>query len=105
MFSHIGQRVRREVAPRGRNMNIILAINQEMSLMHLQLGQFIVTRNVFQNFIMEPVNQGSELFPGEGHIHMVYDGAPPHLNTVPEPHEERFTLRMLPPYSSIFKSC
>ena len=42
----IGERVRREVAPHGRNMNVIVAINQEMGLVHHQLGQFIVTRNV-----------------------------------------------------------
>ena len=48
---------------------------------------------------MELVNQASELFPGEDHIRMIYNGARPHLNiAVPEPREERFTLHMLPPY-------
>ena len=73
-----------------------------MGFVHRQLGQFTVTRNVFQNFIMELVNQASELLPGEDHIHIIYDGARPHLNiVVPEPYEERFTLTMLQPYSSI----
>ena len=66
----VGEHIRREVAPRGRNMNIILAINQEMRIVHHQLGQFTVTRTVFQNF-MELVNQASELFPGEDHIHNI----------------------------------
>ena len=71
-----------------------------MDLVHHQLGQFTVTRNVFQNFFTELVNQASKLFPGENHIYIIYDGARPHLNIViPEPYEERFILRMLPPYS------
>ena len=44
------------VEERVRNMNIILVINQEVGLVHHQLGQFTVTRNVFQNFITEFVN-------------------------------------------------
>ena len=77
----VGERVRREVAPRGRNMNVIVAINQKMGLVL--------------------VNQASELFPGEDHIHIIYDGARSHLNiVVPEPYKERLTLRMLSPYSS-----
>ena len=49
------------------------------------------------------VNQASELLP-EDHIHIIddiiYDGARPPLNiAVPELYKERFTLRMLPPYS------
>ena len=100
MFLHVGtightparERVRREVTPRGRNMNVILAINQEMNLVNHQLGQFTVTRNVFQNFILELFNQASELFPGKDHMHIddiIYDGVLLHLNiviVVPEPH-------------------
>ena len=46
------------------------------------------------------------VFPVENHIHIhvdhiIYDGVRPHLNiVVPEPYEECFTLRMLPPYIS-----
>ena len=54
---------------------------------------------------MQLVNQASELFPGENHIHIIYKGARPHLNiVVPKPYEERFTLRMLPPYSPFLNS-
>ena len=89
----VRERVRREVAPRGRNMNVILAINQEMGLVwqvwHYQLGQFTVTRNVFQNFTLEPVNQASELFPGEDHISSTTERG--RISTLL--YEERFTLR------------
>ena len=48
---------------------------------------------------MKLVNQVSELFPGEDHIHII--SARPHLKLVVlEPYEERFTLRMLPLYNS-----
>ena len=96
--------VHREVAPCGRNMNIV-AINQEMGLVHHQLGQFTVTRNVFQNFTTNSPNKRPELFPGEDHIHIIHDGARPHLNIVAlEPYEEHFTLRMLPSYSPFLNS-
>ena len=53
---------------------------------------------------MELVHQVSELFPDEDHIHIhIYDGAWPHLNiVVPEPYEERFTLRYAAAVQSIF---
>ena len=34
----VGEHVRREACARGRNMNIILAINQELGVVHHQLG-------------------------------------------------------------------
>ena len=46
----VGGRVCRERCPRGRNRIVVLTINQEMGLMHHQLGQFTVTHNVFQDF-------------------------------------------------------
>ena len=87
MFSHVRcwpPPDRRACPPRS---GIILAINQEIGLVHHQLGQFTVTRSVFQNFLKELVNQASELFSGEDHIHIhvddiVYNGARPHLNIV-----------------------
>ena len=36
----VGERVCHEVCPRGRNMIVILAINQQMGEVHHQLGQF-----------------------------------------------------------------
>ena len=78
----VGERTRREVAPHSRNMNVTVVINHEMDLVYHQLGQFTVTRSVFQNFIMQLINQASELFPCEDHIHIddiIYDGVRPHL--------------------------
>ncbi len=96
----VGERVRREACPRGRNMIVILAINQEMGLVHHRLGQFTVTRDVFQDFVNNLIAQTVDLFPGEDTIHIVYDGARPHLNiAIPEQHHGRFVLHMLPPYS------
>ena len=77
----VRERVLREVAPCGGNINVILAINQEMGLVRHQLGQFTVTKNVNQNFIAELVNQASELFSGEDHIHIVY-GERGHISTL-----------------------
>ena len=36
-----------EVSPRGRNMNVILAVNQEIGLVHHQLGQFTIALKTF----------------------------------------------------------
>ena len=47
----VGQRVRLEGCARGRNMIILLAINQELGVVHHQLGRFTVTREVFQEFV------------------------------------------------------
>ena len=96
----VGECVCCEVASHSCNMNVILAINQKMGLVHHQLGQFTVTRNMFQNFITELVNQASKLFPGKDHFHIVYDGVQQHLNiVVSKPYEEHLTLCMPPPYS------
>ena len=63
----LGERVRRVVAPRGRNVNITLAISPNMDLVHHVIEQRTVTRATFQAFINElvvillprvPINEG-----------------------------------------------
>ena len=70
----------REACPRGQNTILILVINQEMGLMHHHLGQFTITRDVFQDFVNNLIAQTADLFPGEDTIHIVYNGARPHQN-------------------------
>jgi len=81
-------------------MKIILAINQELGVVHHQLGQFTVTREVFQEFATQLIDQAVNMFPAGEIIHIVYDGARPHLNiVVPGQLQHSVLLRILPPYS------
>ena len=96
---------RRACATRsGANMNIILVINQEIGLVPHQFWQFMIMKHVFQNLIMELLNQAcpncslvtiifvSSSMMERGRIATLF----PRLTAF----RESFTLRIPPPCSS-----
>ena len=97
----IGQPVRQQVlGNRGKNVNLTLAINANVGLVHYSLSAETTTRVSFQNFLNHLFQVAANIFPHNETIHIVYDGARPHLRmTVPDNMQHRFTLRILPPYS------
>lgn len=96
----VGQPVRQRVlGARMANVNLIMAINGDLGLVHFDLRQQTVDHARYQTFINDLINlEAAHRFNGE--VHIVQDGARPHLNTqVPEQHASRFHIRTLPPYS------
>lgn len=96
----VGERVRQRVGGiRGRNINLILAINADVGLVYFELQQQTLNHERYQEFINHLVTvEAAPRFPDR--VHIVQDGARPHLNTViPEQHRELFDVRTLPPYS------
>ena len=99
----LGERVRRVVAPRGRNANITLAISSDMGLVHHVIEQRTVTRATFQAFINELLVILAPHVPINEEVFTIFDGARPHLNiVVPPEFEDRFHVIMLPPYCPFF---
>ena len=79
---------------RGRNMSIILAINQETGLVQCTPPTLAVWQ--FTELHHGTCQSSARVFPGDNHIHIIFDGARPHLNVVvPKMCHERFTLHML----------
>lgn len=97
----IGQPVRMQVlGNRGRNVNLTLAINANVGLVHHSLVAETTTRASFQNFLNDLFQAADNMFPNDEQIHIVYDGARPHLRMrVLDNLQHRFTLRILPSYS------
>ena len=82
----VGQRVRREInASRGRNVNVILAINDRHGLMAHIIEQRTLDHNRYQQFINDLVTAAAQRFPPEEKVTIVHDGARPHLNTTITP--------------------
>ena len=95
----LGQRVRRVLAPRGRNVNITLAISSDMGLVHHVIEQRTVTRATFQAFINELVVILAPRVPIDEEVFTIFDGARPHLNIiVTSESEDRFHVVMLLPH-------
>ena len=96
-----GVRVRHcVVGNRGRNIVATLAINANFGLIHHWLVAGTTTRETFQRFLNELVVACDPIFPDDERVHIVYDGARPHLRmNVPANLQHRFTLSILPPYS------
>ena len=96
----VGQPVRqRIVGARMANINLIMAINSDMGLVLYDLQQRTVNHERYQTFIDNLINnEAAHRF--QGSVHIVHDGARPHLRTsVPEEHSPRFFIHTLPPYS------
>jgi len=96
----VGQPVRQRVlGARMANIILIMAINADLGLVHFDLRQQTVNHARYQEFIDDLINlEAAHRFNGS--VHVVHDGARPHLNTeVPEQHTNRFHIRTLPPYS------
>ena len=96
----IGQPVRQQViGARMANINLIMAINADLGLVHFDVRQQTITHSRYQEFIDHLVNvEAATRF--QGTIHIVHDGARPHLNTTaPQQHAHRVSIRTLPPYS------
>lgn len=96
----IGQPVRQRVTgARMANVNLIMAINADLGLVHYDLRQQTINHTRYQEFINNLINvEAASRF--QGTVHIVQDGARPHLNTeVPPQHAPRFQIRTLPPYS------
>jgi len=96
----VGQPVRqRVIGARMANINLIMAINADLGLVHFDLRQQTINHSRYQEFVDHLINvEAAARFPGN--VHLVHDGARPHLNTtVPEQHAHRFTIRTQSPYS------
>ena len=76
----LGERVRRVVAPRGRNVNITLAISPDMGLVHNIIEQRTVARATFQAFINELMVILTPRVPINEEVFIIFDGARPHIN-------------------------
>ena len=70
-----GERVRRVVAPRGRNINITLAISPDMGLVHHVMEQRTVTRATFQSFINELMAILVPRVPIDEEVFIIVNGA------------------------------
>lgn len=96
----IGQPVRQEVVGhRMRNINLIMAINADLGLVAFDLQQNTLNHARYQQFIDYLI--GVEAAPRlQGLVHIVHDGARPHINTtIQAGHANRFRIHLLPPYS------
>lgn len=96
----VGQPVRqRVVGARMANINLVMAINSDLGLVLYDLQQRTLNHERYQNFINNLVNnEAAHRFHGS--VHIVHDGARPHLRTsVPDEHSRRFFIHTLPPYS------
>ena len=99
----LGERVRRVVAPHGRNINTTFAVSPDKSLVHHVIEQRTVTRATFQAFINELLVILAPRVPINEEVFIIFDGARPHLNIVVPPElEDRFHVVMLPPYCPFF---
>ena len=97
----LGERVRRVVAPRGRN--VTLAISPDMGLVHHVNEQRTVTRATFQAFINELMVILTPRVPINEEVFIIFDGARPHLYIVVPPDlGDKFHVVMLPPYCPFF---
>lgn len=99
----VGQRVRQRIAgARMANINLIMAINADLGLVHYDLRQQTVDHARYQEFVDHLINvEASNRL--DGAVHIVHDGARPHLNTtVPHEHQHRFFMHTQPPYSPFF---
>lgn len=98
----VGEPIRREVnIVRVRNINIIIAINAELGLIYFAASQETLNHQRYQNFINELIRHAAPMFPD--HVHIVHDGARPHLNTiVEEEFANQFDVRVQPPYSPFY---
>ena len=97
----IGQRVRREVGgERGRNVNVILAINDTHGLVAHSIEQKTLDHTRYQEFVDYLVGTLAQRFPPNEMVYIIHDGARPHLNTVIKPeYQMQFSIRTQPPYS------
>ena len=78
--------------------HIILAICSDIGLVHYRLRQETVTRNSFQSFIYEAVQELAELIPNSEKCTLVFDRARSHLSiTVLPKHAEQFSTRNATP--------
>ena len=81
----LGERLRRVAAPRGRNVNITLAVSPDMGLVHHIIEQRTVMRANFQAFINELVVILAPRVPINEEVFIIFDGVWPHLNIVVPP--------------------
>ena len=71
----LGERVRRVVAPCGRNISITLAISPDMRLVHQIIVERTVTRATFQAFINELVVILGPRVPINEEVFIIFDFA------------------------------
>ena len=79
----LGERVRRVVAPRERNVNITLAMSPDIGLVHHVIKQRTVTCDTFQAFINELLVILALRVPINEEVFIIFNGAQTHLNIVP----------------------
>ena len=100
----VGQPVGRQVAgQRERNLNMTIAVNPQVGLIHFQLAENTTTHESFRQFLHQLL-QHLHLFPENESVRIIYDRARPHLNQiVPENLRNRVSFHVLPPYSPFMK--
>ena len=76
------------------------AISAEVGLIHHQISFETVSRERFEGFLADTVQECDDLFPGDEAIYFIYDNARPHVNAhLPEGTNPLIQLKRLPPYS------
>lgn len=94
-----GEAVHREIEnSRGRNVNVIIALCSEGGILAYSVSQETLDHARYQQFIDRLVMISVARFNDP--IHIVHDGARPHIGTViHEQYAQQLDIRTLPPYS------
>ena len=96
----VGERVRRTNRVRGRNLNVIVAISADFGVILHSASQETLNRERYQHFINELVRTAAPMFHNDDEVHIIQDGARPHLRiTVEAEFAAQFDIQTLPPYS------
>lgn len=94
----VGQPVHREVNPRGKNVNVIIAICSEIGVVHYSVSQETLDHQKYQKFMDDLVRIAAPMFNEP--VHIIHDNARPHLRTaIDGVHADQFSIRSLPTYS------
>lgn len=96
----VGERVRRNNGVRGRNINVIVAISADFGVIRYSTSQETLNHDRYQDFINELVRTAAPMFAEQDQVHIIHDGARPHLHTIVEAEfAAQFDVQTLPPYS------
>ena len=85
---------------RGRNINVIVAISADFGVIRSSTLQETLNHERYQEFINELVRTAAPMFADHDQVHIIQDGARPHLHTTVEAEfAAQFDVQTLPPYS------
>ena len=98
--ARIGQPVRRNTVPRGRNITATFTISADVGLVCHRISHNTTTGATFQTFVNELCQQIENIYPPNENVYIIYDGARPHLHANPPAEfQGRIFCRIQPSYS------